>query len=176
MSNNTTTKLYVVTIEDIQSNDITSDYAVITTEAPRTNLSGEVRENGWLGTTNNNNRNSHGSYTDMDSARARLRALGYIPLSEVHEDNAYRFERVMRDEEGTDEYWLPADARLRESDVEAWLEDLHHDERNDGETVEQWAARLEAEAAAEGVRIVGNLVAHLEYVIEKAAAAEVESV
>jgi hypothetical protein len=165
MSNST--KLYVVTVEDLQGGGITSHYAVITTEAPRTNQSGEVRVKGWLGTNNNVDYNSHGSYTDLDAARAKLRALGYIPLSEAHEDNQYRFEQRSPSSEEIAEYWLPQSAWLVDADAYDWLAALTVEDRKDGETLDEWAERLEDEAEAEGVRIVGQLEGLLENLIDE---------
>ena len=48
----------------------------ITTEAPRTNMSGEVRTDGWLGTTNNFYRAAHGEFETEEEARAKVAELG----------------------------------------------------------------------------------------------------
>ena len=69
---------YVIESEYVGPNTqgrIDSHLVTITTDAPRTNLSHEVRLDGWIGTTNDTSRHAHGAYTSEDEAREAVAEL-----------------------------------------------------------------------------------------------------
>ena len=69
---------YVIESEYVGPNTqgrIDSHLVTITTDAPRTNLSHEVRLDGWIGTTNDTSRHAHGAYTSEDDAREAVAEL-----------------------------------------------------------------------------------------------------
>lgn len=74
------------------------EFIYISTEPPKENLSGDVKDVGWCGTTNNVSKNALGSYLTLDEAKLK-----------IHERfNGYR--------EG-DEYGFYADLPLFSHDV-----------------------------------------------------------
>ncbi len=54
-----------------------ADYCEIRTEPARTNLSREEVVDGWLGQTNDINRNAQGGFATIEEARAKCAELGY---------------------------------------------------------------------------------------------------
>ena len=76
---------YVIESEYVGPNTqgrIDSHLVTITTDAPRTNLSHEVRLDGWIGTTNDTSRHAHGAYTSEDDAREAVAELFGRPAAE----------------------------------------------------------------------------------------------
>lgn len=83
---------YVIEHEDFSPDTLRSgsklqNYAEISTEPGRKNLSGEACLNGWLGTTNDCNRTAHGEYLTLEAAQGKCRALGYTALGYPGEDD-----------------------------------------------------------------------------------------
>lgn len=71
-------KYYLIEAEDIDAKDNEADNNMyITTEPWETNLSHEVRIDGWLGTTNNTSYHAHGVYDSLKEARKAAIELGY---------------------------------------------------------------------------------------------------
>ena len=67
------TKYYVIEVEYVGCNDTVADPMAhrveICTEIPRTNMSGEPRADGWLGTSNDWSRHARGCYETLEAAR-----------------------------------------------------------------------------------------------------------
>lgn len=80
----------------------------ITTEAPRTNMSREIRVNGWLGTTNDWSHYAHGEFEVYEDA------LGYVKNEGFTED----VEENKADVLGT---WQRKSATLEKWDAGNWL-------------------------------------------------------
>jgi hypothetical protein len=67
---------YVIEIENLQPNDGEDHHRMfIQTEPGQTNMSREVRVDGWLGTTNNIREHAHGAYDSESEARLAVEAL-----------------------------------------------------------------------------------------------------
>jgi len=68
-------KFYVVSYEYVGPNldqRTNSETVEITTQAPRTNMSREIKIEGWLGTTNDNAAYAHGEFETIEAAREAL--------------------------------------------------------------------------------------------------------
>jgi len=61
-------KFYIVETDFVGSGEGDFHGVVITTKAPTTNMSGEIRLNGWLGTTNDWTSYAHGEYDSLEVA------------------------------------------------------------------------------------------------------------
>ena len=68
------TKIYPILVSPQRG----EDYVVMSDEPGCTNISGESRISGWLGTTNNTSRTALGAFsTQTEANRAARKALGY---------------------------------------------------------------------------------------------------
>lgn len=80
---------YVISREYTGPNNIlNSDTIRISTEPARTNLSNEVRTEGWCGTTNDWSTHAHGAYETLDQARTALRSVCDVRRSESDHDDS----------------------------------------------------------------------------------------
>lgn len=126
----------------------------ITTEPPRTNMSGEIRLTGWLGTTNDWAEYAHGEYATLDAAEAAARE-GWETY-EIEDQDEYMDDPAvvqvigLGDHDPRDEWeagdWL-ASTSLEEVGLSA--------ESTDAE-VDAKAAELVGEAEADGCWIAGG--------------------
>lgn len=116
----------------------------ITTKAPRTNMSGEVRTNGWLGTTNDWSKTAHGAYDSVDEARAAV-------VEELGEDIRDNNDED-RDEDVVASYCVGAfeawDAETSTTWCSTYCDDVTADTTD--EAIESMVDEAEAQANEEG--------------------------
>lgn len=132
------TTYYVVETEYVgpnQSQHLNDHTYNITTDAPRTNLSREVRTEGWLGTTNDWSEIARGAYDSLDEARAAVRAaLG---------DNCRESDAEDLDEGVVESYLVGAYEAWDAESSETWCYESRHEVTADT-TDEQIAAIVES--------------------------------
>lgn len=127
----------------------------------RTNQSREERVEGWLGTTNDWYEYAHGAYETVEEARdAAARLAGGVVYDAASEDCEHDAA------EGIVARWYDADRRAEYWEAAEWLYDVRHELRARllaGETVDDLAAELEADAATQveierpaGVHLLGT--------------------
>lgn len=67
-------KFYVIEYTDITTQNPNFDHVVISEEPERTNMSNEVRTDGWCGTTNGTCVHARGEYDSIEAARTFIKA------------------------------------------------------------------------------------------------------
>lgn len=67
-------KFYVIEYTDITTQNPNFDHVVISEEPERTNMSNEVRTDGWCGTTNGTCVHARGEYDSVEDAQAFIKA------------------------------------------------------------------------------------------------------
>ncbi len=123
----------------------------IVSEVPRTNLSQEERENGWLGQTNEYCSYAHGGFASIESARTYIidymggRLISEELLSDY--DNKELYTTAKYEQYYFVEDWLQNDV----PDVEGLLD----------EQVEKLAKQLESEANKNGYYLLGDIAEYL---------------
>lgn len=109
---------------------INADTVIISTEPARTNMSDEIRINGWCGTTHNWSITAHGEYETLESAQIAIpKIFGSVRDVEILEDDvalawdvvdAYRIGKFETMTTQETEDWLFASM---EEDVTAHISD-----------------------------------------------------
>lgn len=123
----------------------------IVSEVPRTNLSQEKRENGWLGQTNDYSSYAHGGFASIDSARAYI--IDYMGGKLISEEYLPDYDnRELYTTAKYEQYYF----------VEDWIKNNVPDvEGLSDEQVEKLAKQLESEANKDGYNILGDIAEYL---------------
>ena len=126
----------------------------IVDKIPRTNMSGEERERGWLGQTNDEDCYALGGFASIDAARTYITEFlgGRLIRKELLKDQYIGNYEIYTDAD-FDEYWFIADW-LANYSVEG-IRNLTKEE------LEEFAKELEKEANDEGIGILGDIVEYL---------------
>jgi hypothetical protein len=89
----------------------------ICTKPGKTNMSGEERTDGWLGTTNDNSETAHGEFETIEAARSAAHKMGFVKTYESESEYA-----AYEDEEyGIVEQWISEDAARAQWDAGDWF-------------------------------------------------------
>lgn len=135
------------------SSPIFDEIIYIIDSIPRTNMSGEERENGWLGQTGDSSSYAHGGFASIESARTYItKYMGGRLISEElldeYEENREQYTMARFDH---DKYYFAADWFVDEPNVEG-LSD---------ENLEKLAEQLETEANSDGYCILDDILEYL---------------
>lgn len=124
----------------IEFTNLNTRYNVINIESRpgRTNMSGDERETGWLGTTDNMNRYAHGKFDDLQGAINKgaevlgvaFRYIWVALRNQVHSDIQYHVDLMEWDQSDADfsrdeesrEFWV--DSAKGHSETIEWLKKL----------------------------------------------------
>lgn len=140
-------KFYVIESVDTMGQDNRNDKVMISTEPARTNLSKEIRLEGWCGTTDNISTIARGEYGSIEEARAFIKANypeGVREMDFFNEENVVALFRVGRyepmDLDATSAYvWDELDERITaestDQEIEAIAVELEETANGDGFTL-----------------------------------------
>lgn len=146
-------KYYVISSEDIGPNaEPLNEIVTITTEPGRTNLSNEIKIDGWLGTSNNTSDRAHGEFDTLESAKKYI-SENWPGYSEF--DNEYT--------ESDDEDLFYKDIRIV-WDVADWLYESARSDISENTTDEQiteLVKKYENDADEENIYINGDIENYL---------------
>ncbi|MFX1478317.1 MAG: hypothetical protein ACFFCI_09300 [Promethearchaeota archaeon] len=131
----------------------------ITSEIPKTNMSHEEREKGWLGQCDDGSDYAHGGFASIESAKTYITEYMGARLITNNELLEEHWEYIPEEEQHElyttaefDEYWFVGDwFGVDEPDVA---------ELTDGE-IENLAEKFEKEANADGIGILGDIEEYL---------------
>ncbi len=129
----------------------------IVSDIPRTNMSQEEREDGWLGQTNEYSSYAHGGFASIGAARTYI--IDYmegklIPDELLEDDIEYgvRRERFTTAKYEFDKYFF----------IEDWFQNDEPEVNGmNDEEIEILAEKISNEAKAEGIGILGNIVEYI---------------
>jgi len=147
-------KFYVVESHDTNKDDETRTFT-IQVNAPTTNMSGEEREDGWLGTTNDIWEYAHGAFDTIEAARAFIQIQ--MPGAGILENDEY--------DQSDDEIWGYDPESLWTAGE--WLGNLSDadlgidDEGMTEDGIKEIADDLEKEATDEGAIITDSIFDYL---------------
>ncbi|RMG81451.1 MAG: hypothetical protein D6712_16240 [Chloroflexi bacterium] len=90
---------YIIETDYIGPSDdlvVHEDTIVVTTTPPRTNMSNEIRTEGWLGSTNDVARYAHGAFDNLDDAQSMVWYLcKHVGWREAEVDAAEKYDGVV---------------------------------------------------------------------------------
>jgi hypothetical protein len=146
-------KFYVVESHDTNKDDETRTFT-IQVNAPTTNMSGEEREDGWLGTTNDIWEYAHGAFDTIEAARAFIQIQ--MPGAGILENDEYD----QSDDEiwgyDPESLWTAGEWLGNSTNAELEIEDGMSDE-----AIEKIADDLEKQADDEGAIITDSIFDYL---------------
>ncbi len=120
-------KFYLISEEDVSPNKKDSsgnwkgdtETMYITTEPGETNMSHQIKTEGWLGTTNDFSRNAYGEFDTLEDARKKAHDLGFTHQQDLDDE-----DYCTDDESTTVEAWTRESASREQWDAYAWFSGL----------------------------------------------------
>ena len=153
---------YLISIEYVGANKLDSRGHIIgdsetvqlTTTPPKTNMSGEVLVNGWLGTTNDWSHNALGEFKTLEDALEELKILGFT--SRVDSDSCNVVSEWQRPSAAL-EKWSAEDWLLNTMGAELICKDYDITAETTDDELEIISDNINKEAEGDNVNLFGSM-------------------